>query len=154
MSYGPTHLRGILDRVKSVALDLALCLEDVSVDAGTTGGPTVESEPGLASTVTVFLNQVFANNSTVAIGDNASVVQVQVGDVAGLLEAARSLLTEEGVTALRVALQRDGGEPATETRSFLDRVRGGAYMMGSGVATNAAYDGLVALLGQVFPGFP
>jgi hypothetical protein len=101
-----THLRGILDRVKSVALDLALGLEDVSLDAGVAGGPTVTSEPELAKTVTVHLNQIFATNSSVAVGDNASVVNVQVGDVDGLLEAARSLHSEEGVTVLGRRLSR------------------------------------------------
>ncbi len=148
-----THLLGILDRVKSAALDLALDLEDASLEAGAAGGPTVDSVPALASAVTVNLNQIFANNSTVAVGDNASVVNVQVGDIDGLFEAARSLLSEEGVKALADAIEEDGGEPGRETRSFLDRVRGGAFVLGSGIATNGAYEGLVHVLGSVFPGF-
>lgn len=148
-----THLRGILDRVKSVALDLALGLEDVSLRAGAAGGPTVESEPELAATVTVHLNQIFATNSSIAVGGKASAVNVQVGDLSGLLEAARSLLSEEGVTALAAAIKEDGGEPSEKTRSFLDHVRGGAYLLGTGMATNAAYEGLVHLIGTAFPGF-
>lgn len=148
-----TFLLGVVDRVKSFALDLALKIEDVSVDAGVAGGPTLESEPRLAAVVNVQLNQVFATNSTVAVGDNASATQVQVGDVDGLLSAARSLLTEEGIEALKDAIEQDGGEPAEQTRSFLDRVRGGAYVLGGSVATSAVYDALVGMLGGTFPGF-
>lgn len=154
LSLPRTHLRGILDRVKSVALDLALGLEDVSLDAGAAGGPTVQSQPELAATITVHLNNIFASNSAVAIGDNASLVNhVQAGDVDGLLTAARSLISEEGVKALADAIEKDGGEPAHETRSVLDRVQRGGYVLGSGIATNAAYEGLVHLIGTVFPGF-
>lgn len=149
-----THLRGILDRVKSAALDLALNLEDVSLDAGVSGGPTVRSEPGLQTAVTIHMQHIYATNSSVVIGDNASVTQIQVGDVSGLLDAARSLLSEEGVAALAEALKQDGGQPATETRSLLDRVRGGAYVLAGGMAGNAAYDGLVELLGMAFPDLP
>ncbi|NYD31246.1 hypothetical protein BJ958_002792 [Nocardioides kongjuensis] len=148
-----TLLIGMIDRVKSFALDLVLDLEGVSLEAGAPGGPTVETSKALASAVTINFNQVYAANSTVAVGQNASVTQLTIGDVSGLLEAARALLTEDGVTALSEALEKDGGEPAAETRDLLDRVKTGAYALTTGLATNGAYDGLVALLGAVFPGF-
>ncbi len=147
-----THLRGILDRVKSVALDLALGLEDVSLEAGAAGGPTVATEPGLQAAVTVHMQSIYATDSSVVIGDNASLTHVKVGDMSGLLKAARSLLTDEGVEALAEALEGDGGEPATATRSVLDRVRGGAYVLAGGISGNAAYTGIVALISMTFPG--
>lgn len=156
-----THLRGMLDRLRTAALDLALDLEAVSADAGTPSGPTVETEPKLATIVNNYISVNAAENATVTLGDNANVasgtgataVRLSVGDVSGLLEAAAGLLDPEGVAALQDALAEDGGEPAEHTRSFLDRVKGGAYALTGGLAVNGAYDALLQLVQQVFPNF-
>lgn len=150
-----TYLRGLLDRIKTVALDLALDIEDVSPEAGDTGGPTVTTEPGLREAVASHMTMIFASNSTVSVasGAGASAVQLQAGDRDGLLAAARSILDESGVEDLDAALRDDGGKPGGATRRFLDRVRSGSYSLAEGLAVNGGYDGLVALLGQVFPGF-
>jgi hypothetical protein len=150
-----TYLAGLLDRVKTVALGLALDIEGVSTEAGATGGPTVDSEPALGQTVASHMTMIFAHNSSVSVasGAGATAVQLQVGDVAGLLREAGELLAGDGVEALGAALKDDGDEPGEATRGFLDRVKVGAYGLAGGLTTNAAYDGLVALLQQVFPGF-
>lgn len=150
-----TYLRGLLDRIKTVALDLALDIEDASPEAGDTGGPTVATEPALREAVASHMTMIFASNSTVSVasGAGAVAVQLQVGDLDGLLSATRSILEEQGVDDLGTALREDGGEPGDATRGFLDRVRSGSYGLVGGLAVNGAYDGLVALIGQVFPGF-
>lgn len=151
-----TYLRGLLDRIKTVALDLALDIEDVSPSAGDTGGPTVESEPALREAVASHMTMIFASNSTVSVASGAGAVamQLQVGDVDGLLTAAQAILDEHGVNDLHTALLEDGGEPGRATRGFLERLRSGGYTLVGGLAVNGAYDGVLALLSQVFPGFP
>lgn len=150
-----TYLRGLLDRIKTVALDLALEIEDVSPAAGDAGGPTVESEPALKDAVATHMTMIFANNSTVSVasGSGAIAVQLQVGDLSGLLAAASAILDEDGIASFEDALREDGGEPAQATRNFLDRVKSGGVGLAGGLAVNGAYDALVSLLGQVFPGF-
>jgi hypothetical protein len=155
-----THLQGLLDRLRTEALDLALDLEGASIDAGSPAGPTVESEPELARVVNNFISVHAAENATVTVGDanvaagsGATAVQLSVGDVSGLLRAVDGILGPDGVRELREALDEDGGEPAAHTNSFLDRVKEGGYVLASGITTNGAYDGLMAMLHQVFPGF-
>ncbi|WP_369374638.1 hypothetical protein AB1046_09490 [Promicromonospora sp. Populi] len=187
-----THLLGILDRVKSTALDLALSLEDVSPNVGGAGGPTVEDEPRLGQEIHLHLTRVYANNSSVAIGGDATTVSgdgvtltsgdhatvaagedvalagdhatvasgkgsvaihIEQGDVESLLREAEAFLQSGQVEELSEALQTDGGQPGTATRGFLQRVKSGAYALAGGVGTNAAYDGLVELIQQAFPGF-
>lgn len=150
-----TYISGLIDRVKTDALDLALDIEVVSPGAGDVGGPTVLSEPALADAVRSHLTYIFATNSTVSVasGAGAVAIQVEVGDLKGLIDASRSLLSEEGIEEFRDALEADGGEPAAETRSFLGRVRNGGVVLAGSVATSAAYDALTALVGQAFPGF-
>jgi hypothetical protein len=54
-----THLRGILDRVKTGALELALSLEEAEPNAGSVGGPTVSTNPALAETEEAYLALLF-----------------------------------------------------------------------------------------------
>lgn len=157
-----TYITGVLDRIKSVALELALDIESASRDAGRADGPTTSSDADLARAVESRMTTIYATNSTITVGDRAAVATgerstagqtvVQVGDVSGLLDAARGLLSEDGINALKEALESDGGEPSSATRSFLDRVKAGAYGLAAGVTANGAYDGLVNLLTEVFPG--
>lgn len=138
-----------------------MSLEDVSPNAGDVGGPTVRDQPELERQVAIYLTSLSAPGSTLTIGDNAAVavgpgstaMQVQSGDVADLLTLAPRLVGESGVAALAEALSQDGDEPGAQTRSVLERVRGGAYVVAGGMTGNAAYDGLVDLLHQVFPHF-
>jgi hypothetical protein len=166
-----TYLVGVLDRIKSTALDLALSLEDVSVEVGAAGGPTVTSDPRLESAVSVTIGSIFAlgdraqvvsgDGVTAVFGDGANVAsaqsatatQINVGDIEGLLLAAGDILQPSEVSQLSEAIRADGGKPGTKTRGFLDRVRSGASSLVDGVAASAAYEGLVELLGQAFPGF-
>lgn len=155
-----THLKGVLDRIRSTALDLVLSLEHVSGMAGDTDGPTVASEPKLAEQITVHLTQLFADGSTITIGDNSTVasgnhstaMSIAAGDIGALLKAAAALLQEDGVKGLAAALEADGGQPREATHGFLDRVRAGVYALAADVTTSAAYNALIALLHQAFPG--
>lgn len=155
-----THLSGILDRVKSNALDLALSLEDISPEAGGAGGPTVTDEPRIAREVQVHMTQIFAADSTITVGDNATVasregataIRVEAGDIAGLLQAAAGYVDDDAVRSLAQALEADGDRPAMATRTFMDRVKAGGYSLASGITSNAAYAGMVALIRQAFPG--
>lgn len=156
-----THLKGILDRVKSTALDLALNIEDVSVHAGEAGGPTILDDPGIARAVQIFIEKLYASDSTITIANEATVahgvgaraLRVEAGDLAALLDVATDYIAEREVDVLAGAITRDGGTAGDETRSFLERVRGGGVALAAGIATNAAYDGLLELIRSAFPHF-
>lgn len=159
--YPRTMLRGVIDRVKTSALDLALDLEGVSPEAGSVGGPTTTTDPQLHQPVTVFLTTIYGAGSTITIGDDANVaagkgstaIRLQAGDVEGMFKMASAYLDHGGVHEFQAALDQDGGQPGARTRGFLTNVLAGAQVLAGGITGNAAYEGLVALLGQVFPGF-
>lgn len=162
-----TYLQGILDQIRTTALDLALGIEGVAPEAGETGGPTIENDQRLSKEVHLHMTNIYANGGAVTVGDNATVstgadatiasgegataVRVEAGDLDSLLQTARSFIGEEGVVALSEAIEADGGKPAAATTSFLQRVKSGAYVLASGISTNAAYAGLVELV-QAFAG--
>lgn len=80
-------------------------------------------------------------------------MQTAGADLDGLLTAVGELLGQQGRDDLREALDSDGGEPAEKTRGFLEKVKGGTYVLAGGLTANGAYDGLVALIGSVYRGF-
>ncbi|WP_030193842.1 AbiTii domain-containing protein [Terrabacter tumescens] len=156
-----TLLLGVVDRVKTSALDLALELELVDPEVGTPGGPTAQTHPQLGREVTIFLTHIYGAQATVTVGDDATVatgegavaVRLETGDLDGLLEAARTYLAPSSLDGLQDALSEDGGQAGERTKSFLSKVRSGGIGLAAGMATNGAYDGLKALLEQVYPGF-
>jgi hypothetical protein len=148
-----TYLSGIIDRIKTAALDLALSLEDVSPEAGSLGGPKVADTPGLAETLTVHLTQILGDNSAVAIGSGARVITTTTGDVGVVLTRASDFLSASGVEVFRQALAEDGDEPGVNTRHFLQKVKNSGVDLAVGIASSGAYEGLLALLHQAFPGF-
>jgi hypothetical protein len=148
-----TYLRGTIDRIKTAALDLAMSLEDVSPEVGSAGGPRVPDNPKLAETVNLYMTQIYGEGSTVAVGPEGRAVKVELGDVEGVLRAAARLLAPEALDELRRALAADGEEPGANTHGFLTRVRGGGVVLAGGVASSGAYEALMALLHQAFPGF-
>ena len=151
-----THLAGVVDRLRVTVLDLALDLEAISQDIGTPGGPTLETDPRIASALQGAATIFAAAGSTVVVGDGnvtagSGGTILQAGDVDGLLQVVGSTYSPALEGELRDALEADGGEPAAATRSLLERVKAGSAALALGMTGNAAYDGLVRLLVQVFP---
>ncbi|ALX04300.1 hypothetical protein [Aeromicrobium erythreum] len=68
-----TILQGVLDRVRTQALDLSLDIEQVAADAGEPSGPTVQDKPELAEVVDRYILVNAAAGSTVTIGNDATV---------------------------------------------------------------------------------
>lgn len=151
----PSFLAGVVDQIRSHALSLALGLEDVSQEAGSLGGPTVEQSAELAHQVQVHLTNFGSNltvNAAIATAPHASVSQsVAIGDVGAVLSAAESILQADGVVDLREALEADQGVPQERTSRFLARVRDGGYRLVGDLTGSAAYDAMKALLAQAFP---
>jgi hypothetical protein len=111
----PTILSGILDQVRSKALEFALEIEAENPKAGDVAGP----EPALpvARTNTIFQTAIWGGN--VAVGPGAQ-VQVVQGDLASLMR----FLESGGVEAsdrreLEDAIEADGHRPGSCVRTWL-----------------------------------
>lgn len=160
-----TYLAGIVDQIKTTALELALGLEGVSTAAGDVGGPTLRDEPDLERQVTVHLTQLLGNvtaltagdNSTFTVADSVAIASGTGSTAVGAgsahvrvaVEASKKFLDEEAAQELAAALEADGGRRGEQTRRFLERLKRGAVSLVGGVGVNAAYEGVVALLQQV-----
>jgi len=56
-----TFIVGIIDRIRTSALNLALDFEQVSKEAGTATGPTIEQLPGLATASSSFISSIYSS---------------------------------------------------------------------------------------------
>jgi hypothetical protein len=153
-----TYLRGLLDQIKTAALELALEFEDVSPEVGETSGPTVRANQEFAAKVGGLHVQIMGGENFVIVGDNnvtavgkGSSISLQPGDVDGLLVGAREFVDDEAVAALAEAVEKDGGAGGERTRNWLETVKAGGYGLAGGMASNGGYDGLQALVQAVFP---
>src|SRR5690606_20718546 len=68
-SVSPSTLQGILDIVRTKALELALDLQYEFPDAGEVGGPTIE-EPAVQAAVTHITNNIYGSVTGLAQGNN------------------------------------------------------------------------------------
>lgn len=148
-----THLLGVLDRIRTTALELALSLEDASPEVGSPGGPTVATNEEVARAVNIGVLNVYGAGANLVIGENAKIVQIDPGDVPALLAAAACYLEDAGVQALGDAIEADGKVPGSATKAVLEKVKRGAIGAAAGISVNGAYDGLMHLLRMAFPDF-
>lgn len=101
---------GIIDVVRTKALELALDLQAEYPDAGEKGGPTVEN-PDVQATVTTIVNNIYGPVTGFAQGHNVTQkVRVAAGDLEGAIESARRFIGADGLAQLAAVLNGSGGE--------------------------------------------
>ncbi|MCK6081480.1 hypothetical protein KZX37_08325 [Microbacterium sp. EYE_5] len=137
-------LRGILDIIRTKALDLALDLQSVDPQAGSAGGPTIES-PAVSTVVFNVKQNIYGNGNNIATGrDITQEAAVAIGDVEALRKVAVQLgLTDRDANEFVSIVQEERSLESTRVRGFLERVRDGAISLAGGVASNAAATGLI-----------
>lgn len=145
-------LMGMLDSIRTFAIEMALDVEGIAPEAGEAGGPTVDSDPELARSVDMIVNNIYgdvitAQGDSVNVASGAGAVAVQLSNegMDALLEKARHYLTEESVGDLEEALLKDGKSKGRHTDAFLERLKNGSVSLLNGVVVSGAYDGIKTL---------
>jgi hypothetical protein len=148
-------LRGLIDSIRNTALDFAITLQLANADAGSVGGPTIESDPNIASVVYNITNNVTGHGTNIAAGDQISQTStVNEGDRFSLTEELRKLgLVSNDVEAFADALDADRRIDGLNVQSFLDRVKSGAITVATDVSTKVITSQIAMLalqyLGQI-----
>jgi len=145
----PQMLRGLIDSIRNAALDFAVALQVANPEAGSVGGPTVQSDSAVASVVTNYYvtNTITGHGNNVAAGERISQTSsVTVGDREGLQAELTALgLDEAAIEEFTAALDADGSVEGPQVRSFLDRVKTGAINVTTDVATRVVTGQLTTL---------
>jgi hypothetical protein len=140
-------LHGLIDIVRTRAMEFALELQTTFPDAGSLNGPTVLTTPALASVVYNITNNITGHGTNIATGDSAhQASNVVVGDESALrLGLDRLGMSELDQDDFVEAIQADQGVDGPRTQSFLARLRSGSIQLGTGIAVEVAAESLVAL---------
>ena len=130
-------LHGIIDGVRTRALLFTLDIQAQFPDAGEPNGPTIDT-PKVREAVTYNINNhIYGGTNTVANGENIDqTVNIQQGDLAGLMEVLRGLGFGQGERdELEAAIATDDGKPGGAIKSYLARIASGAIKVGGAIAT-------------------
>lgn len=144
--------QGIVDVVRTRALELALDLQAEYPDAGEKDGPTVDN-PDVRAAVTTIVNNIYGPVTGLAQGHNVTQkVRVNAGDLGGALDSARRFLDDQGLEQLRAVLVHDGDNEEKRSRvgKFVDAVKSGSVTLAAGVTTDLAAAGLLEVATQFF----
>lgn len=146
-------LRGIVDSIRSAALDFALSLQLANPEAGSVGGPTIASDAAVASVVYNVTNNVTGHGTNIAAGTGITQTStVAVGDRDALQdELSRIGLNPIDAREFADALDSDGSIEGPRVKSFLDRMKSGAIRVAGDVGIRIV-TGQLAALGMEYLG--
>lgn len=141
-------LRGVIDAARNTALGFALDLQATAPDAGTAGGPTMAEAPVAQVVNHYYWTHINGDGNQVAQGKNIRQrSQVVKGDLGSLLKAAEEVGLDAGGSAeLARAVLADSTERPSKVKSFLSRVREGAFEIGTGITAEVAATQLSELI--------
>jgi hypothetical protein len=113
-----------------------------------------EADPGTApieqAQVTQIFNQTFHGDNTAfaAAGHTVNQTQTTQVDTQAVRETADAFgISGQDRKALLAAIEQDGGQAGENTREWIDRLKGGAIAVGTGVTTQTAAAALLGVLG-------
>lgn len=140
-------LKGMVDVVRTKAMEFALELQGQFPDAGSVGGPTVVTAPDLASSVNNFYTTVIGDGVNVANGQNVHQTStVNKGDEKGLIAALKELGLSKADRDIFVGVvKEEQSADGPKTKGFLARVESGAVSIGAKVTSSVAVSALGSL---------
>jgi AbiTii-like protein len=142
-----TLFLGVLSGIRDRIVQFALEIEALDPAAG-------EADPGTApieqAQVTQIFNQTFHGDNTAfaAAGHTVNQTQTTQVDTQAVRETADAFgISGQDRKALLAAIEQDGGQAGENTREWIDRLKGGAIAVGTGVTTQTAAAALLGVLG-------
>lgn len=151
-SISQSTLRGVVDIVRTKALEMALDLQAEFPEAGEIDGPTVQ-DPAVNAAVMHITNNIYGSVTGLAQGNEVrQKVTVKTGDLAGALTAAKAFLTDNSIADLSRILTEPGDEDDKRGKleRFAQAIKGGTVSLAGGVASNLAAEGVMDLAAQFF----
>lgn len=144
-------LRGVIDTVRNKAMEFALELQADYPEAGATGGPTVETDTGLATTVYNVTNNIYGSGTNIATGhDIKQKTRIEGNRDEFLQELLKLGLSADTADEYVNAVEADGVE-GEAARGFRDRVKSGAITF-TGNASASVVGGALIELGKLYVG--
>ncbi|MFV0633352.1 hypothetical protein [Demequina sp.] len=143
-------LRGLIDVIRTKALEFALALQESNPDAGSLGGPTVGGSPELQAAVFHITHNIYGDGTNIATGAHINQsTTLAPGDADALRAAVAEVLSDQAdVNAFAEALVDEGRIDGDRVSDFLKRLRGGAVNVAGSIGVDVAASMLVGIAKQ------
>lgn len=145
-------LLGIIDTIRNKAMEFALALQERFPEAGSVGGPSIDTEPSLAPVVFNTTNNIYGNGNNVATGSSISQRTKMLGNEDEFRRQLVQLgLSDSDAEEFVDIVRTDQAVDSERAMSFLTRVRSGAVVLGLSISSEVISGSLVEL-GKLFLG--
>jgi len=145
-------LLGVIDTVRSKAMEFALDLQSSFPDAGSFDGPSVATDTAVAPLVFNITNNIYGHGTNIATGSDISQKSTIKGNLEELQRQVKLLgLDDDNSAEFARIVSEEQAVDKSRVKAFLDKVRVGSIAVLSGVPSNVVAGSLIEL-GKMFLG--
>lgn len=146
------ELLGIVDIVRSKAMEFALDLQTNFPNAGSLEGPTLDNNTAVAPVIFNITNNIYGHGANIATGFDVTQKSTFRGNVDELTKQIKILgISDPDTFEFIKIIQDENSVDTPRLKSFFDKIRSGAVHVGSTVASEVIIGSLIEL-GKMFLG--
>ncbi|QYM76465.1 hypothetical protein [Leucobacter luti] len=139
-------LLGVIDTVRSKAMEFALELQESFPDAGSMDGPSVAKNTAVAPVVFNTTNNIYGHGANIATGSDIAQKSIIKGNLEELGRQVRALgLNDAEVTEFTAIIEEEKSVDKPRGKAFLEKVRAGSVAVGAAVPSNVIAGSLIEL---------
>lgn len=139
-------LLGVIDTVRSKAMEFALELQESFPDAGSVDGPSVAKNTAVAPIVFNTTNNIYGHGANIATGSDIAQKSVVKGNPEEFKRQLKSLgLNDVEAEQFTQIIYEEQSIDKPRTKAFLEKVRAGSIAVGTAVPSNVIAGSLVEL---------
>lgn len=139
-------LLGVIDTVRSKAMEFALELQESFPDAGSVDGPSVATDTAVAPFVFNTTNNIYGHGANIATGSDIAQKSIVKGNPEEFKRQLKSLgLSEAEAEQFTQVIDEEKSIEKPRTKAFLEKVRAGSIAVGTAVPSNVIAGSLVEL---------
>lgn len=139
-------LLGVIDTVRSKAMEFALELQASFPDAGSVNGPSVATNTAVAPLVFNTTNNIYGHGANIATGSDIAQKSVIKGNLEEFERQVKALgLSDTDAAEFAKAIAEEQAVDKQRGKAFLEKVRTGAIAVGASVPSNVIAGSLIEL---------
>lgn len=139
-------LLGVIDTVRSKAMEFALELQESFPDAGSAEGPSVATNTAVAPIVFNTTNNIYGHGANIATGSDIAQKSIIKGNLEEFKRQLKSLgLSDVEAAQFAQVIDEEQSIDKPRTMAFLEKVRAGFIAVGTAVPSNVIAGSLVEL---------
>jgi hypothetical protein len=139
-------LLGVIDTVRSKAMEFALELQASFPDAGSVDGPSVATDTAVAPIIFNTTNNIYGHGANIATGSDIGQRSVVKGNLEEFERQVKALgLSDADAAEFARIIDNERSLDKPRGKAFLERVRAGSIAVGAAVPSNVIAGSLIEL---------